>query len=385
LPPRTGLRRLARELLDFAARPPDRRPEQGEMMKRTVAVLGLLACAVGSSASAQTSVTLSGLVDLGIESGKDAGVAKRTTQMNPGGMTTSYFKLAGSEDLGGGMSASFLLSSFFRPNTGAYGRFGGDTLFSRDASISLNGGFGSLTLGRQLDPAFVPIVAFNPFGDSFSYSPLVFHTYLGASTYNAPLALSDSGYSNAASYTTPDFGGAKASFVYQFGGIAGSTGKANYGANILYFGGPLALTAFYESNELSNPVPSLLSSLGFLGYAKAQVYGIGASYDLKLVKLYANYENSKYTGLAGAGSDKDKIYNLGLSVPAGPGAFLLDYAQTKIANAFATFGGASWKTASVGYDWTLSKRTDLYVADKNDKFTGLSSGNQLGFGIRHRF
>ncbi|HUN90426.1 MAG TPA: porin [Burkholderiaceae bacterium] len=357
-------------------------------MKKISAALGAVACAVGAAASAQSSVTVSGLVDLGISTGKDAaGVTQRTTQMLSSGLTTSYLQFAGTEDLGGGLSAGFTLGTFFQPNNGVDGRFTGDTLFSRDASVNLAGGFGKVVIGRQIDPAFLPTILFNPFADSFDYSPLVFHTYLSGGGYNAPLYFTDSGYSNAVSYTSPSLGGATISAAYQIGGIAGQT-KQNDGINVLYFGGPLALTAFIESNELSNPVPSLLQATPFpaAAYSKVTFYGAGASYDLSVVKFYANIEGAKYTGFTGSGSDKDKIYNLGLSVPLAGGSIMLDGAQTKLATGWTgTLSGAKWTTYALGYDYPLSKRTDVYVVDKDEKFTGLASANQFGVGIRHKF
>jgi predicted porin len=378
-------------------------------MKKVHAVLGAIACAVGASASAQSSVTISGLVDLGLQTGKGVGDTSHTTLMEPGGMTTSYLQFAGKEDLGGGMAASFTLGTFFRGGTGDDGRFFGDTLFSRDANVGLAGDFGKVLVGRQIDPAFLPTILFNPFVDSFDYSPLVFHTYLTpnpnpnptntspANNYTAPLFSSDSGYNNAVSYTTPQFGGTSATFEYQLGGIAGKSSKANYGANILSFAGPLALTAFFESNELTNPGTSTLypvttifagnNPYAFQGYSKAKLYGIGAKYDFTVVKLFANVDEAKYTaGAVGEVTGNDKNFDIGASVPIGAGALLIEADRTKLSSGWAApISSAKWTSYAVGYDYSLSKRTDVYLNDKADKFSGATSGNVFGFGIRHKF
>lgn len=63
----------------------------------------------------------------------------------------------------------------FAPASGQFGRFNGDTNMSRDANVFLTGKFGTLTLGRAMAPSFLPTILFNPFGDSFAFSPLVLH------------------------------------------------------------------------------------------------------------------------------------------------------------------------------------------------------------------
>lgn len=47
--------------------------------------------------------------------------------------------------------------------------------------------------------------------------------------------------------------------------------------------------------------------------------------------------------------------------------------------------GASRKTASLGYDHFLSKRTDLYAVYMQDRMSGLSNGTPYAAGVRHRF
>jgi predicted porin len=42
-------------------------------------------------------------------------------------------------------------------------------------------------------------------------------------------------------------------------------------------------------------------------------------------------------------------------------------------------------TLTLGYDYNLSRRTDVYSLLMLDKYTGLASGKSLALGIRHRF
>ena len=107
---------------------------------------GVLLCAGG--AHAQSSVEVSGLVDVFAGSIKNSGDAGRKSVVDSGGLTTSWFGFKGTEDLGGGLKANFQLTSFIKVDTGSQGRFANDTFFSRDANVSLSGSFGTVTLAR---------------------------------------------------------------------------------------------------------------------------------------------------------------------------------------------------------------------------------------------
>lgn len=336
--------------------------------------------AIAAPAAAQTGVTVSGLVDVFAGSMRNAGDADSRSVVNSGGMTTSWIGFKGSEDLGGGLKAHFLLTSFIQADNGTQGRFPGDTMWSRDANVGLSGGFGTVSLGRELAPHFLPTILFNPFGDSYTFAPLILHAdvpLFNASGWSGSLA-GDTGWSNSIRYITPDFGGLTANLHYQFGETAGSTGTNNIGANLLYFRGPLALTAFYHNVEVPNPTSA--SFLGAPGAATSQkAWMLGGSYDLTAAKLFATYGQTSHNI-----DLDDKTLSLGASVPVGPGKILASWAQTRRSG---TAFGAEQKrnTASFGYDYNLSKRTDLYAIYMNDRITSQDSGNSFGLGLRHRF
>ena len=130
------------------------------MKKNLIALGAALLCAAG--AHAQSSVQLTGLVDVFAGSMKMAGDASSKSVVDSGGLTTSWFGMKGTEDLGGGLKAHFNLTSFIKVDTGTQGRFANDTFFSRDANVSLSGGFGSVLLGRWMAPNFLPSVVGNP-------------------------------------------------------------------------------------------------------------------------------------------------------------------------------------------------------------------------------
>ena len=340
-------------------------------MKKTLLALAA-ATLCTTSAFAQTTVQLSGLSDIYVGGMKMAGDAKRTNVVDSSGMTTSWFGFTGSEDLGGGLKVKFQLTSFLKTDTGLQGRFPGDTFFSRDANVALEGGFGSVLMGRWMAPNFLPSVFANPFGDSFTFSPLIVHMNvpLFNGTNWAGTTPSDTGWSNQVVYSTPDMGGFKANLQYQFGEQTGNNSKKNVGVNFWYFGGPLTLTGFYERDQISNPNP-----IAYLGTTKKD-WMLGGSYDLKAVKPYLSY------GQASADNTdiKAKTLQVGASAPLGGGSLLASWAKTKLSGA-----DQNRKTLTVGYNYFLSKRTDVYGVVMNDKITSYNSGTSYGVGIRHRF
>jgi predicted porin len=341
-----------------------------------------VAGAFAAPAFAQTSVSVSGLVDTYAGSIRMAGDPGSTASVNSGGMTTSWMGFKGSEDLGGGLKANFALTTFFQADTGVQGRFFGDTLFSRDANVGLSGSFGAVTLGRGLAPNFLPSILFNPFGDSFTFSPLIMHMdvplkFRTGNTSGLPATMTDTGWSNEIIYTTPNFGGLTANLHYQFGEQAGNTGKNNVGGNLLYFNGPLSLTAFYENAQMTDPQP--------VPQNRSKTWFVGGGYDLNVVKLFATYQKTSVDHDISGTTDQDfKTWSLGASAPVGAGKILAAWAQTKADNVVPGTS-VTRNTASLGYDYNLSKRTDLYAIYMNDRMTNQSNGNSFGVGIRHRF
>ncbi len=352
-------------------------------MQSTKFTKALLAVAVAGAfaapAIAQSSVTVGGTIDTYVGSMRNAGDTASKVAVGSGGMTTSYVGFSGVEDLGSGLKAKFALNAFFRGDTGESGRFpGNETLFSRDANVTLSGGFGDVQLGRGLAPNFLPTVLFNPFGDSFTFSPLVLHSNVplfNASSFSSSLA-GDTGWSNQIKYTTPSFGGLTLNLHYQLGEAAGNSSKNNIGVNALYFNGPLSLTAYYHKVQVNNPLDTPAGNVKS-GAAEQEVSFVGAGYDFGLAKLFATYDEATHNTKL-----EDKTTTFGISAPVAGGKVLAGYAQTK---RFTGTANIKRETATVGYDYYVSKRTDLYTMLMNDQITGVKDGNSFGVGIRHRF
>ena len=355
------------------------------MKKSLIAFGASLACLAG--AHAQSSVQVTGLVDMYAGSMKQAG-AQRTAAVNSGGMSTSWWGLSGTEDLGQGLKAGFNLGAFLRGDTGAMGRFDGDTFFARDANVSLSGSFGAVKLGRSSAPNFLPSVFANPFGDSFTVSPLIIHANMSKysyqdNSYNFNTTPADTGWSNQIVYSSPSFGGLTFNVQYQFGEVATANSKKNVGVTATYRSGGLMLTGFFERAQANNPGAGLLDGSFGSRLGTTQDWMLGGSYDFGAVKVYGTYgeaetkDNNSYKG---------KTFSLGLDVPVSKaGTLKVAAAQTKLdVRAPSAFDGKR-TTATVGYDHFLSKRTDVYTAVMHDRVTHLKSGTSVALGIRHRF
>lgn len=362
------------------------------MRNITKTIVGLGVMLAAGQAAAQQSVVVGGLFDQFFGTLHLSGEPSRRTVVQNGGMSTSWFGFSGSEQLGGGLKAEFALNGFFLGDTGASGRFGGDNLFSRDAFIAVSGELGKLTVGRTSAPTFLPAILFNPFGDSFQFSPLILHTYVptgnfGARSWVANTA-GDSGWSNQIQYSTPVFSNVQLNFYYQ-PGEALNNNKRNVAFNALYFNGPLALTVALHKVQVSNPnsgAPILDATAAPVSYSsidRQRGYYLGGRYDAQVVKLFATYRNNDSDTVSGRKMD-DRSTSLGLSMPTTNGAILAGYAETRRSGSLLT-SDLKRTTLTVGYDHTFSKRTDWYTMAMSDKITAASRATSFATGVRHRF
>lgn len=308
-----------------------------------------------------------GVLDEYVGSMRRSDQTARTTSLNSGGLTTSYYGFRGSEDLGGGTRTLFALESFFQMNSGAVGRTAADPFFSRNAFVGLSNGYGALMLGRQTNPMFVATGNFNPFGLSANLAPSMLQVW--SSNYNRTV-LGDSVWDNTVQYTTPSIAGLTAATTYGFGAVANNVGVRNLNLTINYASGPFAAVVSGQQVKYGAGI------VAPIGSEKAVMAGL--SYDLKVVKIFGEYFDTKTPDV----SLKTKTGQLGVSAHLAGGTVMASVANTQ-RNAPAV--STSRITAAMGYDYFLSKRTDLYTAYLSDKLSGFSRQGSLTFGVRHRF
>lgn len=335
--------------------------------KNLVAAAALLALA----GAAQAQVKLYGMVDMSIGSFENAG-GDRITAVESGKMMTSYFGISGSEDLGGGLKAEFVLESFLAGDTGVAGgplanKAGG--FWSRGSFVALSGGFGKVAVGQYDNPLFTYGYTYNPFGSSMAFSPTMRHYYYeqGAIGQSYGGTGIDTGFVNSVTYETPVMGGLMATLQYS---PKESGDSASYAAAVSYNAGPLSAALTYvKSGE----------SVAYDGEEK--IWALGASYDFGVAKAFL-----QYTAIDDQSFDnEDKIYQLGVSVPLSDKASVMA-SYGKQTNKLDGSGSKEKDTVfSLGYNYMLSKRTDVYGVFTNNQHTDEKSGQTFAVGIRHNF
>lgn len=323
--------------------------------------------AVGAFAQETSQVQVYGLVGAYVAKSERSGGPDAVTQLGHGGLTTSFLGVRGAEDLGAGYKAIFALESFFQTDTGGMGRNASDPLFSRNAYVGVDGGFGKLTFGRQTNPTYSNMGTLSPFGASVVFSPLVLQSFVG--TYNGTLT-GNTVWNNTIQYASPRVGGFAGSVIYGLGEVAGDSGKGNFGLHANYVNGPFS--AVFSTQRFRVPVTAPMT--------EQKGHLLGATYDFKVAKVYGSFLKTEASGEV----NDTKTYDLGVKVPVTQsGALLAEWAQTKRTRAAVPENKRN--TASIGYDHFLSKRTDVYVIYSYDKQTSFQSADTIGFGIRHTF
>jgi predicted porin len=348
-----------------------------------------------SSAMAQSSYTLYGVVDLSLGSFQSSGAEgstanKHVTKVDGNQMVTSYIGLKGTEDLGGGLKAGFVMETFLRPDTGASGRndlstSGGtttkkaDVFWGRASNVWLQSGLGKLVIGRQANLPFTQVVGFNPFGGAFGLSPAVRLTY-GAWGNDK----GDSGWSNAVTYVTPDLSGFTATVQTQAGEASDGSEGSSYGLGAAYTSGPLSVAGSWQTlRSASDPMLDFVAQ-------RRQTFGLlNASYDAGFSKFFLQYGRIENHGFATTTRIDTSLYQVGAAVPvSSSGKVLASFGQSKEK---PVEGGTTPVTLhnilTLAYDHWLSKRTDAYAAVMmdNEKVSGYKKGYSYVLGLRHAF
>ena len=328
-------------------------------MNKKLVALALSAVAAGMASAQTANVTLYGIVDTYLASERiGSGVIPaagttparsvagvRTTLMNGGGLSGSRWGLRGSESLGGGMNAIFVLENGFASDSGQLNQ--GGRLFGRQAYVGLNGGFGSVTLGRQYSPSFYVMCNSD---DTFGGCLTGFSAVANMGGFFANTLRQD----NAVKYSTPSFGGVTASVAWALGEVTGSSSAARtLGGNVEYKNGPIYVgVGFSDLKNGSATVPVTGSQ---------KQYIVGATYNFGVAYAGVTYmQNKEVNGV------KTKPLIGSVTVPFGPARVGLQLAQAK------RDGGAKQTSIGLLGEYDLSKRTELYGAYVQCKNKGLA-------------
>ena len=397
------------------------------MFKKTLAAAALLGAFAGSAVAAD--VMLYGVVDYGlqythVDSDKANTDAVDNFQLSSGNQSGARFGLKGSEDLGNGVKAGFHLENGFSADTGSLAQ--NSRLFGREARLFVNGAFGEVAFGRMgtlgsANGTYGILGNLSPFGAS----------WVGAveySTYYVGGIRAD----NTVTYKTPTFAGVTVYAQYSFEtntkqeeNLKATEGKASanryYALGATYKAAGFDLAAVVDSYNWSSTFTKKDADLD-----DGLSVTLGGSYDFEVAKIFLSgqyFDNMIGNDKSHPGSDpvdagkSDSFYSFssyfdnqnpiegyalqaGVSAPVAGGTamFAVGYTDAEEANSEANQAKIEFKRigTSVGYTYSLSKRTNLYgVAayyrdslknEKNDAGADRDPSTVTVYaGIRHTF
>jgi predicted porin len=365
-------------------------------MKKSLIALAVLG-AMSGAASAQSSVTMYGVVDVGVQ-WNEFGVASTTggvttfTQQSVWGINGGYqsgnrLGVRGAEALGRNWSAIFDLEMGFSIDTGALqSNYAGTTLlFRRQAYAGLrHTSFGSFVFGRLATNSsgtgdFDLWGSVDPFGTGFDLIGL-------QATFIPSNSLRED---NSVLWQSPSWGGLKVGAQYSTNLVGGETAPSStntraYNVGAQYVWGPLMLAATYDVFDFpgSATVCGVASTAGCPNQKMLQVGGV---FDFKFLKLHAAYADQNNISVVGTtpavnnggfpaivtlgtGNYNNQAYMVGLTVPLFGGNLLGSYqwsdAKNIISSAPATLGAEfepDFNVWGIGYTYPFSRRTNIYV------------------------
>ena len=366
-------------------------------MKKSLLALAALTAFTGA-ASAQSSVTLFGVVDLAARQVSAGG--RSQSQLVPDGFNSNRLGFRGVEDLGGGMRASFWLEAGIDPSIGTAGggngNYTGNTasttapagspaaLFNRRSTVSLSGGFGEIRLGRDYTPSFWNTTVFDPFGTNGVGSFLTVVDTLGTGAQTVVRANNTIGY-----FLPGGLGGLYGqAMVAAFDGSAASAlpvGNAHRSFRLGYAAGPL------------NVAGSWGNTTNGTGGADFKHTNIAGSYDAKVVQLMAQLNNTSASGATAVAGRKQRVTLLGATVPMGATQLRASYIKADGAGPAAS-DNKDASQISFGFVQNMSKRTVLYGTYSRISNSGaanyslgpvaaMAGGKATGYevGVRHSF
>jgi predicted porin len=340
------------------------------------------------SAVAQSSVTLYGLIDTGIDYYNNSG-GKQLYETRDGVLTGLYgsrWGLAGEEDLGGGLKAVFKLENGFNSTNGALGQ--GGLEFGRQAFVGLSARkLGTVTIGRQYD-SVVDYLQFAGTGAQWG----------GITTHASDIDNLQNSFriNNAIKYTSPVIAGAQVGALYAFSnsnakGGSGTTAALSAGGTYVY--GPIKLGAAYfhakhpatflsDGHYVANTVGAAIGSAGPWSYVgnpdTVSTLGAGGTYAIGKFSVGALYTHVKFDDANGTRSSVVfDDYDVSLNYAVTP--------LTRIGVAYLYTVGyvnylgqkLEYHRIAFGADTKLGKRTELYAVVVAQQAAGDAKGADI--------
>jgi GBP family porin len=347
----------------------------------------------GSTAHAQSSVTLYGLIDASLLYTNNA-QGHASIQAGSGTVTGSHWGLLGREDLGGGYQAIFEIENGFSIMNGSLRQGGREFGYQSYAGLA-NNRYGTVTLGRQYDSVVDYLAPLSFTGQHPGGNNLTAHPYDNDNLNNSFRV------NNAVKFASVPYGGLKFGALYAFSDEAGGfEDNRLYSAGASCDMGPLSFAAGYlqaNSPGSSNTNGALTLSDRTFVAALQRIYGAGVNYAIGAARLgfvwtrtqlgglsTINGANSLGLGQNGQGASFDN-FEVNASYLVTP-SVALNGAYTYTGGTLSTATGEHrprWHDVSVQADYFLSKRTDVYVqasyqhiAADGSGLTAISAGNR---------
>ena len=351
-------------------------------MKKSLLALAVLGAFAGA-ASAQSSVTLFGVVDVNAKY-LDNGGAKQW-QLSQDGLNSSRLGVRGTEDLGGGLAAAFWLEGGINPDTGTPG---GQT-WQRRSTVSLSGGWGEVRLGRDYTSTFWNSAIFDPFGATGigSVANLAYVVTVPTGAAYGTVARAN----NVIGYFLPS--GIMGGLYGQAQVAAGENiaGNKYYGGRLGYAAGPFNIAGSYGKTQVTTAGTALIGP-----DQDGTQYNFGASWNFGFMAL------SGYWGRIEIGPSNQTNWFVGANAPFGVWTLRASYGHVDRSGGLVD--GQKADQFAVGGVYDLSKRTAFYgtysyLKNKDGaSFTvspliniaaggALANENSTGFevGIKHSF
>jgi predicted porin len=336
-------------------------------MKKTLLALAVLGT-VGA-VHAQTAVVIDGSIDTSVMN-RAAASGANTTTMEKNQRNTNYIGISGTEDLGKGLKAMFQIRTGFGSDdqnngsvTPTTANTGSTSIGDQNVWLGLQGGFGTVKLGRDLTPQFMHVAAYSVFGTGFLRNFASMNSGTASARWN-----------NAVSYTTPTMSGFAAQIMtasrYEVSGaattIAGTPLGTPLNARLSYGAGPLSVGAAFLRN----------------GAAPESIWNVGGAYNFGVATLKAQYERDNNT-VGSAGNRNGWLVGAEGALPGTAMVLKAQYAKRSAVGATGS-GVTAAKAFGLGADYNLSKRTTAYLYyGKVDLAVGGNRDTVLG--VRHGF
>jgi predicted porin len=326
-------------------------------MKKSLLALAVLG-AFTSVASAQSSVTLFGILDMNLRQVKNDGSSSKKS-MGTSGINSERLGFRGVEDLGGGLKAGFHIEGSMTGDDGT----AGSQQWRRRTTASLMGGFGELRLGRDYTPTFWNTTVFDPFGTNGVGSSINLSRAVSTAPING--ALNEVTYirsNNSVGYFLPALGGVYGQLMV----APGEGGPGKYSGGRIGFGaGPVNVAAAVGSQEVN-----------IVTGQKYKSFNIAGSYKVGPALLMAQYNNEKQDAVGVTPEFKEVRWLLGAAVTMGQGEARISYVKDDQKTTGADNNDAS--QIALGYVYNLSTRTALYGTYARISNKGASNFSVVG-------